>query len=83
MTLISPHQPFIICELVFDKEEWQTIYLVVKNKKSPKYPPHLYDLIRMLATLGGFLNRKNDGEQRVRDFILMQEICLEVNKTYG
>jgi hypothetical protein len=56
-------------------------------------PPNLHDIIRMLATLGGFLNRKNDGEpgptaiwiglQRVRDFILMQEISLKVNKTYG
>lgn len=84
MTLLGRHQPLVSCELVFDKKEWQIVYLVVKNKKPPKTPPHLYELIRMVATLGGFLNRKHDAEpgptaiwiglQRLRDFILMQEI---------
>jgi hypothetical protein len=84
ITLLGRYQPLVSCELVFDKKEWQTVYLVVKNKNPPKKPPHLYELIRMVATLGGFLNRKQDAEpgptaiwiglQRLRDFILIQEI---------
>jgi hypothetical protein len=93
MTLVGRYQPLISCEFIFDEEEWQTIYLVVKNKNPPKKPPTLYEVIRMVAILGGFLNRKNDGEpgptpvwlglQRVRDFMLIREISLKVNKTYG
>jgi hypothetical protein len=82
MTLIGRHQPKISSEIVFDAEEWQTIYLMAKKEKPPLKPPNLYSLVRMIATLGGFLNRKNDGEpgptaiwqglQRTSDFILAQ-----------
>ncbi len=94
MTLIGKYQPHVSCELVFETEEWQTIYLVIKNEKPPEKPPSLYNLIRMLTTLGVFLNRKNDGEpepiaiwqglQRLRDFILMQQISIKlISKLMG
>jgi len=50
------------CEMVYEKKEWQTIYMMSKKKKSPKKPPGLKEVTRMLAQLGGFLTRKNEGE---------------------
>ena len=60
------HCPEISCECVFSKEEWQTTYVVVHRKKPPLTPPKLNDMIRMVASLGGYLNRKSDPEPGVK-----------------
>ncbi len=94
MTLIGRHYPHVSCEVVFSKEEWKTIYMSVKKEKPPKRPPILYDLVRMVAVLGGFLNRKQDGEpgpaaiwlglQKTKDFILAHQVFSSIReKTYG
>jgi len=71
--------PEMDCEVVFDHEEWQAAWLVAR-KPLPKTPPTLNDAIRLIATFGGFLGRKGDGEpgakslwhglQRVMDFAM-------------
>jgi hypothetical protein len=93
MTLIGRSNPDISCEVIFEKEEWETIYLMTKKEKPPEKPPNLYKVVRMVAIQGGFLNRKNDGEpgptaiwlglQRIKDFILAQKIYLSVVKSCG
>lgn len=72
--------PDIPCDKVFDEAEWQAIYLITQHKIPPREPPALHSMIKMLALLGGYLNRKNDpppgpkvlwiGLQRARDFVL-------------
>lgn len=68
--------------------------MMVKKEKPPQKPPILYNLVRMLAILGGFLNRKNDGEpgpsaiwlglQKIKDFMFANQIFLSIQeKTYG
>ncbi len=52
-------------ELSFDRDEWQTAYLLLK-KKIPKQPPQLNEVIRLIAMLGNFLRRNGDGEPRVK-----------------
>lgn len=69
--------PDLPAELFFEPEEWKGAHLLLK-KKVPKQPPTLNQVIRLIATLGGFLGRKGDGEpgvktlwlglQRVADF---------------
>ena len=71
--------PEMNCETVFDREEWQAAYIVAR-KPIPPEPPPLNTVIRLIATFGGFLARKSDGEpgvktiwtglQRVMDFAL-------------
>ena len=71
--------PDLSCEVVFTPEEWQTVYMVAKRKPPPKQPLTLNQMIRLVATFGGFLGRKGDGEpgpkslwiglQRMRDFV--------------
>ena len=54
------------CECMFSKEEWQTTYVVLYRKKPPKTPPTLNEMTRMVASLGGFLNRKSDPDPGVK-----------------
>ena len=67
ITMQSRAQPQARCELVFSDKEWKTIYLMQQKKKPPKRPPSLREITRMLAQLGGFLARKNDGEPGVKN----------------
>jgi hypothetical protein len=62
LTMLAREQPDVPCNQVLSDEEWQTIYIMQKEKPPPKKPPKLRDITRMLAMLGGFLARKGDGE---------------------
>ena len=54
-------------ELLLTQSEWQSLYATInKNPIPPKNPPSLRDAVRMIATLGGFLDRKGDGEPGVK-----------------
>lgn len=80
LTTIGRTCPNILCDCVFEVEEWQSVYAIVNRKPPPKEPPRLNDIIFMIAELGGFLGRNGDGDpghqvmwlglQRMRDFAL-------------
>ena len=80
LTMLGRKCPDLPCDVVFETEEWQAVYLVTYKTKPPEQPPSLDDMVRHVAMLGGFLNRKNDGPpgpktlwiglQRTRDFVL-------------
>lgn len=57
--------PDMDCEIVFDREEWQAAWLVA-GKPLPPAPPKLNEAIRVIASFGGFLGRKGDGEPGVK-----------------
>jgi hypothetical protein len=83
MTMLGRECPEFPCDVLFDEQEWKAAYIVHNKKKPPKQPPPLDEMIRIVAGLGGFLNRKNDGFpgpktiwiglQRCRDFVLAIE----------
>lgn len=59
--------PDLPCDLVLELSEWQALCATInKNPIPPKKPPSLRDAVRMIATLGGFLGRKADGEPGVK-----------------
>jgi hypothetical protein len=62
LTMLAREQPDVPCDEVLSEQEWQTIYIMHKEKSPPKKPPTLREITRMLASLGGFLGRKGDGE---------------------
>jgi len=66
VVIIGRSCPDISCECVFSREEWQTAVVVLYRKKPPKRPPTLNEMIRMVASLGGYLNRKSDPEPGVK-----------------
>lgn len=79
--------PELDAELMFDRDEWQAAYLL-NQKKPPATAPRLNEVIRLVATLGGFLARKGDHEpgvktlwiglQRVMDFAIGVKFGREV-----
>lgn len=66
VVVMGRHCPEMSCESVFSKEEWQTTYVVLYRKKPPQIPPTLNEMTRMVASLGGYLNRKSDPEPGVK-----------------
>lgn len=60
ITLLDRSSEKISCEIIFDKEEWQMLYVMAHKKKPPKNPPQLTVIVKLLAKSGGFLGRKGD-----------------------
>ncbi|ABM58838.1 IS4 family transposase [Verminephrobacter eiseniae] len=67
--------PDLPAELFFEPDEWRGVHFLLK-KPIPKQAPRLNTVIRMVATLGGFLGRKCDGEPGVKTlWIGMQRVA--------
>lgn len=49
--------PDIDCEAIFEPSEWKAVYQVVTRRRPPKTPPKLQDMVRMVAALGGYIER--------------------------
>jgi hypothetical protein len=54
--------PDISCEAVFEPAEWKSVYRVVRGRRPPATPPRLAEMVRMVAQLGGYVNRKRSDE---------------------
>src|SRR5690349_21496723 len=61
LTMLGRNCPDIDCSVVFEVNEWQSVYAIATKKTPPKEPPKLNEIILMIAKLGGFLGRKSDG----------------------
>lgn len=67
LTYEARHNPDISCETVLETVEWQSLCATInQNPIPPSRPPSLREAIRMIATLGGFLGRRRDGEPGVK-----------------
>jgi len=54
--------PDVPCSVYFEEAEWKALLAYVsKNPTPPEQPPSLRQAMRLVATLGGFLGRKSDG----------------------
>jgi len=70
--------PEVSCEAVFEPAEWKSVWKVVRREDPPAQPPSLGVFVRMVAQLGGYINRKRTdppgpqtvwiGLQRMHDF---------------
>lgn len=55
--------PDVPCTVYFESAQWEALVIrVTGNPNLPPHPPTLYEAMRMVAALGGFLGRKGDGE---------------------
>jgi hypothetical protein len=57
--------PDLDAQLFFHPDEIRGAHLLTK-KRMPPQPPTLNEVIRLIAQVGGFLDRKRDGEPGVK-----------------
>lgn len=50
--------PDIDCEAVFEPAEWKSVYQFLHHCPPPAKPPTLAEMVRLVAQLGGYVNRK-------------------------
>lgn len=63
LTKLGRETPDVPCTVYFEEIEWQALVgFIRKDPIPPPKPPGLREAIRMVASLGGFLGRKGDGE---------------------
>jgi hypothetical protein len=76
--------PDIDCEAVFEPSEWKSVWMTTQHKTPPKKRPRLGEIVRLIAQLGGYVNRANRedppgpqtvwlGLQRMQDLALAWE----------
>jgi hypothetical protein len=66
LTLIARTNSDLPCTAFVCDKEWKVLYSKVKKTKSfPKKPPSIGEVVKWIASLGGFLGRKGDGEPGV------------------
>ena len=76
--------PDVSCEVVFEPAEWKSAWRVVRGSHPPAQPPKLRDMVRMVAQLGGYVNRSRKvepgpqtvwlGLQRLHDITLCWQV---------
>jgi hypothetical protein len=63
LTKLGRDIPDMPCTVFFKEAEWKALVAYnTQNPVPPEKPPTLREATRMVATLGGFLGRKGDGE---------------------
>jgi hypothetical protein len=64
MTYVARVAPELPCTAVLEDDEWKALFVVGSKRARPlpDQPPSVREAVRMVATLGGFLGRKGDGE---------------------
>jgi hypothetical protein len=51
--------PDLDCEAVFEPSEWKSVWLTLRREPLPGQPPRLMDMMKLVAQLGGYVNRPN------------------------
>lgn len=61
-TKIGREIPDVSCEAVFTEDEWQPVYKLVMDEDPPSKPPTLWRMVRLIARLGGYIDRSRHDE---------------------
>jgi hypothetical protein len=91
LTKLGREVPEVPCTVFFEEAEWKALVAYkTGNPVPPKTPPTLRAATRMVASLGGFLGRKSDGEpgtqtlwlglQRLDDLTAMWKIITTASR---
>ena len=92
LTHLNRECPSMPCTALFTDSEWQSVWRVTTKTELPDTPPNLSEFIRLLASLGGYNNRKTEpppgpqpiwvGVRRMCDFALAWIAFGPPTKTY-
>ncbi len=82
LTKLGREVPDIPCTVFFEEAEWIALTaFTTKNPSPPTRPPSLREAIRMVASLGGFLGRKGDGEPGTKSLWLGLQRLDDITET--
>jgi hypothetical protein len=87
LTKLGRETPDVPCTVFLEEAQWKALNTyVTRNPTAPEHPPSLREAMRMIASLGGFLGRKGDGEpgtktlwiglQRLDDLTAMWKVMI-------
>jgi hypothetical protein len=51
--------PEIDCEAIFEPSEWKAVWVAVKRRQPPAKPPRLGEMVHLIASLGGYIERRD------------------------
>ncbi len=51
--------PELDCEAIFEPSEWKAVWVAVHGKKPPRKAPRLGEMVHLIASLGGYVERRN------------------------
>jgi hypothetical protein len=51
--------PDIDCEAIFEPSEWKAVWMAVHRTPPPKKSPRLQEMVHLIASLGGYIERRN------------------------
>jgi hypothetical protein len=51
--------PDLDCEVIFEPSEWKAVWMAVHRKKPPRKAPRLAEMVHLIASLGGYIERPN------------------------
>ena len=88
LTKLGRETPDVPCTVFFEESEWKALNTyITQNPTPPERTPSLCEATRMVASLGGFLGRKSDGEpgtkslwiglQRLDDLTAMWKVMIK------
>jgi Transposase Tn5 dimerisation domain len=49
--------PDLDCEAIFEAAEWKAVWVAVHRQKPPKQAPRLSEMVHLIASLGGYVER--------------------------
>jgi len=49
--------PDLDCEAIFEPSEWKAVWMAVKRTKPPRQVPRLSEMVHLVASLGGYIER--------------------------
>jgi len=49
--------PELDCEAIFEPSEWKAVWMAVHRKKPPKKAPPLKEIVHLIASMGGYVER--------------------------
>ncbi|MFN0314461.1 MAG: IS4 family transposase [Burkholderiales bacterium] len=83
LTQLGREHPDAPCTVYFADMEWKALVTFVnRDANLPKEPPSLREATRMVASLGGFLGRKSDGDPGTQTLWLGLQRLDDIATTY-
>ena len=49
------------CTLLFTEAEWKSVWMIMHRSNPPRQPPKLMEMTKLVAALGGYIDRRSSG----------------------